>query len=75
MCIRDRTSTPMPTNVVGAGREADSEALGRERRRGGGGRSRRCYCEIGELSMQNPAKCVIEKLKLPPGRQFDCMKK
>eukprot|EP00972_Heterocapsa_arctica_P099662 14704972-Heterocapsa_arctica.AAC.1 len=25
--------------------------------------------------MQSPAKCVLEKLRLPPGRQFECMKK
>eukprot|EP00972_Heterocapsa_arctica_P096710 14268718-Heterocapsa_arctica.AAC.1 len=49
-------------------------AVDAERSSGATMTRRRCFCDISELSMQNPAGCVLERMKLAPGRQYDRMK-
>eukprot|EP00972_Heterocapsa_arctica_P014976 2207177-Heterocapsa_arctica.AAC.1 len=71
------SSTLMPVDASGAMLLADC-ATGVTEHSGDAAmmrRRRRCVCDISELSMQNPAGCVLERLKLAPGRQYDRMKK
>eukprot|EP00972_Heterocapsa_arctica_P046122 6804560-Heterocapsa_arctica.AAC.1 len=60
------TTSAQSTNLIGSWARSREiyPVRGRRRRR----RSRLYVCEINELSVQNPARCVLEKLKLPPGR-------